>query len=499
MFSRFGGKAISVDNDRQILDALEKSQAIIEFQPDGTIVRANANFLGAMGYELNEIVGQHHRMFVRPDEAASPEYTRFWDELRHGQHQTAEFFRLGKDNKPIWIQASYNPVTDKSGRVIKVIKFATDITDRKLNDLLTAGKIEAISRSQAVIEFEPDGTIITANANFCTAMGYALEDIVGKHHSMFMPADEASSTKYSQFWSDLRGGQFFNQEFCRKNKAGEDIWIYGSYNPITNEDGQVVRVIKFASDITAEVNQRTQRETALTQINDEIAGIAASATQSANSATGMAQTSEETGSAVQSIAAGIEELAASSSEIAEQMERTTIITRNAVEKAETSRGIVGSLSESAQAISEVVALISGIAEQTNLLALNATIEAARAGDAGRGFAVVASEVKQLANQASQATEQIAQQIGAIQGNTNRAVDAISDIGNSITEIDSVSSSVAGAVEEQNSVTNDLSSNMQQVASSVNVIIDGIREIASASNAIDSATANLKEASTALAG
>ncbi|HAT85696.1 MAG TPA: chemotaxis protein, partial [Rhizobiales bacterium] len=218
-------------NSQSILDALGRSQAMIEFKPDGTILTANENFLGAVGYSLEEIQGQHHRMFVDPAYANSNEYKSFWSDLADGKFNAAEFQRFGKGGNEIWIQASYNPVINKSGKVVRVVKIATDITEQKLRIADIEGQINAINRSQAVIHFELDGTILDANENFTGAVGYSLSEIKGQHHRMFVDPSYAASSEYRQFWEELAQGKFKADEFKRFGKGGNEIWIQASYNP----------------------------------------------------------------------------------------------------------------------------------------------------------------------------------------------------------------------------------------------------------------------------
>tara|TARA_R110000868_G_scaffold545_3_gene4041 strand:- start:15507 stop:16994 length:1488 start_codon:yes stop_codon:yes gene_type:complete len=482
---------------RATLDALGRSLAIIEFRPDGTILTANANFLNALGYELSEIRGQHHSLFVDPAERDSTAYRQFWAGLNRGEYSATEFKRIAKGGREIWIQASYNPILDNSGKVQKVVKFATDITAQKLNAAHAEGQIAAIHSSQAVIEFELDGTILTANENFLGAMDYNLDEIAGRHHSIFVPENDRGSAAYEKFWDELRAGHFQSAEFLRIGKGGREVWIQATYNPIRDMNGKIYRVIKFATDITAQVELRHQRAAAQKSIHADLDGIADSVTQTAGQATTVSSTSEQTSAAVQSIAAGIEEMAAAANEIGSQLVRATDITRNAVTMATQTSDVMGGLAESAARINEVISLINDISEQTNLLALNATIEAARAGEAGKGFAVVASEVKGLANQTAKATDGIAAQISHVQKATNDAVEAIASITKTIAEIDEVASSVASAVEEQSCVTREISGNMQEVAAGVDAITSGIREIANASQSIDTATKNVRQASQAM--
>ena len=232
------------------LSALDKSQAVIEFSMDGSILAANDNFLQTVGYRLDEIVGQHHRIFMDKEEAQSPEYAHFWQQLNRGEFVSAEFKRMAKGNREIWIQASYNPIFDDDGKPAKVVKYATDITEQKMQAADFRGQIDAIGKSLAVIEFEPDGTIIHANENFLKALGYSQAEVVGKHHRIFVEADYRNSPEYSRFWQELKNGVYSSGEYKRIAKDGSDVWIQASYNPILDLNGQTIKVVKYATDIT---------------------------------------------------------------------------------------------------------------------------------------------------------------------------------------------------------------------------------------------------------
>ncbi|MBC9883798.1 PAS domain S-box protein, partial [Bradyrhizobium sp. INPA01-394B] len=234
------------------LDAIGRSQAMIEFNLDGTIIAANKNFLDVLGYRLDEIQGKHHSMFVPADQRDSAEYKAFWAALNRGEYQAREFKRIAKGGHEIWIEASYNPVLDGNGKTVMVAKIATEITAKKLRSMADASKIAAISRAQAVVEFKLDGTIVTANENFCKALGYSLAEIQGKHHSLFMPAADRESTAYREFWAALNRGEYQAGEFKRIGKGGREVWILASYNPVMDDTGKPFGVVKFATDVTAE-------------------------------------------------------------------------------------------------------------------------------------------------------------------------------------------------------------------------------------------------------
>lgn len=241
---------INSDENNAKLDALDRSQAIIEFNMDGTIITANRNFLNAVGYALHEIQGKHHSIFVEKAYGKSAEYREFWQKLNRGEFQAAEYPRVNKQGKQFWIQATYNPIIGKNGIPYKVIKFASDITAQKLENADYQGQIQAISKSQAVIEFKPDGTILNANENFLNAVGYSLDEIKGQHHSMFVDETYKTSSEYKEFWAKLKRGEYQAGEYQRFGKGGKEIWIQASYNPIFDLSGNVVKVVKYASDIT---------------------------------------------------------------------------------------------------------------------------------------------------------------------------------------------------------------------------------------------------------
>ncbi len=478
-------------SDAQTLDALDRSQAVIEFKPDGTILKANQNFLSVVGYALEEIVGQHHRIFMPDEDARSVEYASFWSGLADGKFNAGEFRRITESGESIFIQASYNPVMDRSGKVYKVVKFASDITEAALRKRELEGQIEAVSRSNAVIEFEPDGTILTANENFLGATGYRLDEIVGRHHSIFMPEADRKSDAYARFWTDLAAGNYMADEFERVAKDGSPVIIRASYNPVFGLEGNVSKVVKIATDVTEEVLAARERSHIVAGMSERIASIAAASEQARNRSESANEATSQAASNVQTVAAGAEELSSSIAEISRQVGEASRISGEAAEKTHATGDVMDRLESAATAIGEVVTLITTIAEQTNLLALNATIEAARAGEAGKGFAVVASEVKTLAEQTAKATEQIAAQVNDIQSGTGEATNAISDVRGVIEQLSEIASGIATAVEEQTAVTADISQNMQTASEGVVTVTNAVADIASGAGEIDAAVGDLK--------
>ncbi|MGU3360895.1 PAS domain-containing protein [Methylobacterium sp. M6A4_1b] len=483
---------------RATLDALDRSQGRIEFGMDGTVQSANQIFLDLVGYTFDEVRGRPHSQFVPLEERESPAYRQFWDCLRRGQFQARDFCRVTKDGRRIWIQASYNPIFDRRGKPIKVVKFATDITAQTERNAAYAGQIAAINRSQAVIHFTPDGIVTDANANFLDTLGYRLDEIEGRHHSQFVAPEDRNAPAYAAFWTALAGGAYQAGEFRRLGKGGREVWIYGAYNPVLGADGQVLSVVKFASDVTAQVADRIRRRQGQQAIDQDLGLITGSISDVSHQATLTAEAAAQTSGNVQAVAAGAEEFSASIEELSRHAVEAKAASDEAVVRAEEASGIVAGLTSAADKIGEVVSVIRSIADQTNLLALNATIEAARAGEAGRGFAVVAAEVKALANQSSRATEEIGTQIAAVQNSTNQAVSAIEAIARTIGHLSEISLSVSSAVTEQAAVTRDMSVNMQTAARSVEVVRQNMDGIAAAAIDVDASVRKAGAAARALA-
>ena len=448
--------------------ALDNIQAVIEFEPNGKIITANKNFLSLMGYTLDEVRGKHHRIFVDPMYAESSEYKELWAALNKGKPQKAEFKRLAKGGKEVWIEASYNPIVNRQGKTTKVVKFAIDVTERKNRMADLQGQSNAIDASQAVIQFSMDGTILHANKNFLDVMGYTLDEVKGKHHRMFVEAEFAASPDYKKMWDTLNKGDFLAAQYKRIGKNGKEVWIEASYNPILDVNGKPYKVVKFATDLTPRKAQNRKLaddfETNVKALVDEVSG---SAMEMETTAQGLAAAAEQTSSQSNVVASATEELAASVNEISSQVSNSTTIVNDAVSEVRRSEELVAGLVEAAAKIGTVTAMISDIANQTNLLALNATIEAARAGEAGKGFAVVASEVKTLASQTAKATEEIASQILGIQDVSRSTAEAIKGIAMVIQQVSEISMSISGAVEEQSSATSEVSANISGVQAAAN--------------------------------
>jgi methyl-accepting chemotaxis protein len=500
-----------------MLSAIDKSMATIEFDMNGKVIRANKNFLSTLGYELSEIVGKHHSMFVDPKMVGTDAYRAFWAKLGRGEFDAGRYKRIGKGGREVWIEASYNPIL-KNGKPVKVVKFATDITDNIRKSSESDGMIAALSRSQAVIEFEPDGTIIRANDNFLNALGYTNKEIAGKHHSMFCEPDFVASEAYKKFWPDLASGTFNAGEFLRIGKNGKRVHIQASYNPILDADGRVFKVVKFASDVSERVanvetlanaltalsegdltprittafipaldrlrtdfNRSIERLAgAISQVSENAASIDAAASEVRSASDDLAMRSERQAASVEETAAALEEITTTVTDAAQRAREAGELASKTRDSAEKAGRVVsdaveamGLIENSSDEIGKIIGVIDQIAFQTNLLALNAGVEAARAGEAGKGFAVVAQEVRELAQRSATAAKEIKELISASTGHVEKGVHLVGVTGETLTSI----------VEQ----ITEVSLNVNAIVTASQEQSVGLREINQAVNAIDQGT------------
>ncbi|PDT44170.1 methyl-accepting chemotaxis protein [Sinorhizobium fredii] len=526
-----------------ILDAISKSQAIIEFDLAGMVLTANQAFCRALGYELAEIVGKHHSLFIEPAYASSPEYRAFWAKLAAGEYDRQQYKRLGKGGREVWIEASYNPVM-RRGRPLKVVKIATDITGQKLKTAEDAGKLDAISRVQAIIEFTPAGEILTANENFLATLGYSLAEIQGKHHSMFCEAAYTSSDAYKSFWKRLAGGEVIADEFMRIGKGSRRVFIQASYNPIFDSAGRVLKVVKFATDVTARVENverlaqcltmladgdlaqeiekpfivslerlRTDFNSASRKLKEAMAAVAhnagvisASSNEVLAAADQLAKRTEQQAASVEETAAALEEITTTVKDSYRRAQEAGDLVSRTKADAEQSGGVVreaiaamGEIENSSREISNIIGVIDEIAFQTNLLALNAGVEAARAGEAGKGFAVVAQEVRELAQRSASAAKEIKALItasGTHVGNgvslVSKAASALQQIAGQVHEIDVNISAIVEASREQSTAIGEINQSVNAVDQGTQQNAAMVEEQTAASHSLSREAASLFE-------
>ncbi|MEJ1961829.1 MAG: methyl-accepting chemotaxis protein [Gammaproteobacteria bacterium] len=452
-------QVVTAAENKGQLAAINRAQAVIEFDLEGRILTANENFLSTVGYRLEEVRGQHHSMFVDPVYRASDDYRRFWEKLGRGEYDANQYKRIAKGGKEVWIQASYNPIFNADGKPYKVVKYATNITAQVVTAAENKGQLAAINRAQAVIEFDLEGRILTANDNFLTTLGYRIEEVRGQHHSMFVDPVYRAGDEYKRFWEKLGRGEYDANQYKRIAKGGREVWIQASYNPILDADGRPYKVVKYATDVTAQVMLSRQMQEAVAQTQDviksatdgdltrrlngedktgdlramadSINGLLTAMAEIVGSVKGAAgqvfrgaeeisqgnanlsQRTEEQSSSLEETASSMEQMTSTVKQNADNAGQANQLATAARDQAEKGGAVVGKavramteINESSKKIADIISVIDEIAFQTNLLALNAAVEAARAGEQGRGFAVVATEVRSLAGRSATAAKEI---------------------------------------------------------------------------------------------
>jgi methyl-accepting chemotaxis protein len=542
-FLRLWVSAQELADLRGKVEAVGRAQPMIEFDMDGIVLGANDNFLKASGYALKEIRGQHHRMFVAAEQRDTPAYKAFWARLRRGEHQTAQYRRMAKNGRPVWVQATYYPIPDRRGKPYKVVKYTNDITEQMLAQADGAGQVAAISKSQAVVEFDLDGTIRTANDNFLRAMGYSLDEVRGKHHSMFVEPALRESAEYRAFWAKLARGEFDAAQYKRIGRGGREVWIQASYNPIMDADGKPFKVVKYATDITASVKFAEQLRSAVAETQAVVTeaaegnltrrismagktGEIATLSQSVNAlidvmmslikqikgAAGevqmgadeissgnvnLSQRTDEQAASLEETASSMEQMASTVKQTADNAGQANQLAIDARSQAEKGGAVVGSavsamsgINASSRKIADIIGVIDSIAFQTNLLALNAAVEAARAGDQGRGFAVVATEVRSLAGRSATAAKEIKALIHDSVAKIAEGTKLVDESGRTLSEIVASVKKVTDIVAEIAAASREQSAGIEQVNKAIMRMDEGtqqnaalVEEAAAASQAI----------------
>ncbi|SDG81007.1 methyl-accepting chemotaxis protein [Duganella sp. OV458] len=531
--------------------ALNRVQAVIEFDLEGKILHANDNFLRAVGYTLDEVQGRHHAMFCEPEFAASPAYKQFWTHLAAGEFDQGEYKRLAKGGREIWINASYNPIMDADGKPYKVIKFATDITENRMRNAEYEGKVSAIGKAQAVIEFDMQGHVLVANENFLDVMGYYLDDIKGEHHRIFCDADYTASAEYKRFWQKLNRGEFDSGRYKRLGNNKKTIWIQATYNPILDLNGKPYKIVKYASDITSQVQLEesvaakakvdgekiarlldsvehaangdltskvlVEGDEPLDQLAEGISkmiadlrkvisdvvmsasGLADASTTIAERSNGVAVGTQALGATVEEMNASIDGLTSSINIIAGNTSDADAMAKSTQHEAEIGAKAVAKsieamdlINRSSEDIGEIVKVISDIANQTNMLAFNAAIEAARAGEHGLGFSVVADEVRKLAERSSQATKEISKLINE----SVKRVSAGSEISRQASDaFDKILAGVlrtTEAISDISKATNEQLLTAREVSTAVQYIAEEAEKSAAACDSIARSTEGLNQ-------
>jgi methyl-accepting chemotaxis protein len=531
------------------IEAINLTQAVIEFELDGTILHANDAFLGTVGYTIDEVKGRHHRMFVDPAYAASHEYAQFWKDLNAGKFQTAEYKRFGKGGKEIWIQASYTPTMDFEGKPFKVVKYATDVTAQKTRNADFEGQLSAISKAQAVIEFNLDGTVLTANENFLAVMGYRLDEVKGRHHRLFVEPAFAASHEYAQFWADLNAGTYQSAEYKRVGKGGKEVWIQASYNPIFDLNGRPYKVVKYATDISAskalqaEVAASQQRESAaaealrakvdamlhvvnaaargdLTQdvpvrgtdaigqmgegLAKFISDLRGNISRMAQNANSLAASSEELTAISQQMSNNAAETSAQANVVSAASEQVSKNVQTVATGAEEMSASIKEIAKNANEAAKVATAAVKVADTTNETVTKLGESSAEIGKVIKVITSIAQQTNLLAlnatieaaraGEAGKGFAVVANEVKELAKETAKATEDISQI---INQINDISNTIASAVEEQSATTNEIGRNVTEAARGAGEIAQNITGVATAAQSTSEGATDTQRASAEL--
>lgn len=540
---------------RARIDIMNTTSIVSAADLRGDIIECNDKYCEVSQYSREEAIGQPHSLTRHPD-MPKEVFKEMWATIGKGKIFRGVIKNRKKDGNPYYVDAVIAPIMGKNGKPRKYLGVRYDITETEVERQNARGVVGAIDGAFAYIEFDTSGNILSANDNFLSTVGYRRDEVIGKHHRMFVTPDHAVSREYSQLWEDLRSGKTLAGIYHRVDKNGNNIWIQGAYAPVRDDAGKVFKVVKIATDVTkaenAGIDLKTkvgqilkvvqaasqgdlthevavcgqdpigqlgegldgffgnlrnsiatigENATALAGASEELSAVSSqmssNASQTASQAMIVSTATEEVNANVAVVSTGVDELNAAIREIAKNASDAARVSQQAVTIAGQTNSTISKLGESSTEIGKVVNVITSIAEQTNLLALNATIEAARAGEAGKGFAVVANEVKELAKETAKATEDISRKIETIQSDTNGAIEAIQQIGAVINQINDISNTIASAVEEQTATANEMGRNVSEAARGSAEIAQNITSVADATQSTTEGANNSMQAAAEL--